>query len=165
MEILSLLKQRRSVRKYLDTPIERKVLEDLVDCARLAPSGYNRQSWVFVVVTDSGIRAKIADAARWGTFIRQAGACIAVFCSSGDGTPLEDACAATQNIITAAGAHGLGTCWVNSHQKEHARQVEALLRCPEGMELMTLIAVGVPDGTPKAPPKKALEDVLRFNGF
>lgn len=165
MEILSLLKNRRSIRKFLDTPIQREVLEDLVDCARLAPSGYNCQSWVFVVVTDPDIRAKIADAARWGSFIRQAGACIAVFCSPREGTPLEDACAATQNIITAAGAYGLGTCWVNSHQKEHARPVEALLHCPEGMALMTLIAVGIPDGIPNAPPKKPLGDVLRFNGF
>ncbi len=165
MEILSVMKSRRSVRRYLDKPVPMEILKELVDCARLAPSGYNRQAWVFVVVTDPKLRNRIADVAGSGGFIRKAGACIAVFSVTEGGTPLEDACAATENIITAAGVFGLGTCWVNSHRKEHTRQIEAMLQCPPGMELMTLIAVGYPEEQPKKPSKKPLDEVMRLNTF
>lgn len=165
MDALEAIKSRRSVRKYLEKSIPVDILEDIVDCGRLAPSGHNQQTWVFVVVTDNQTRERIAGITKYGKFIKEAGACIAVFCKKDSATPLEDACAATENMIIAAQAHGLGTCWVNSHRKEHSEQLKILLKCPEDMELMVLLAVGYPEAQPEPKQKKKLGEVLKWNKF
>jgi nitroreductase len=164
MDVLEAIKSRVSVRKYKNIPIKKEVLSEIVDCARLAPSGYNHQSWVFVVVTDPSIKGSISQAAEWGRFIKDAGACIAVFCKKGEETMVEDACAATENIIIAARAFDLGTCWVNSYKKSHSENVKSILKCPPEYELITLLAVGYYDKQ-KSPPKKPLEEVIRWDGF
>lgn len=164
MDAIQAIKSRVSIRKYKNIPVPIEILNDLVDCARLAPSGYNRQPWVFVVVTDQDLRDQISRAARYGKFIKDSGACIAVFCDGTGETVLEDACASTENIIIAAQSYGLGTCWVNSHKKQHSEKIMKLLHCPAEYELMTLIAVGYPDEE-KRTPKKPLDEVIRWNTF
>lgn len=151
------------MRKYLPREIPREILEELADCGRLAPSGYNRQSWTFVVVTDRALLEGIAAEAEYGRFIAGAAACVAI-ASSGSETMLEDASAAAENIIVAATSRGIGSCWVNSFRKAHSRRVEALLRFPEGVELAVLLSLGYPAEDERRP-KKALADVLRWNGF
>lgn len=165
LETIKVIKSRVSVRKYLNKEVPKEILRDIVDCGRLAPSGYNRQPWIFVVVTDKKIREKIAEVATYGRFIKDAGACIAVFCEKSAETALEDACAATENMIIVAQAYGLGTCWVNSYKKSHSEEVKKILKCPEDMELITLLAVGYPGEEPKRPQKKTLEEVLRWESF
>ncbi len=120
MDTIKIIKSRRSVRKYLDKEIPKEVLKDIVDCGRLAPSGYNKQPWIFVVVIDKEIKEKIAEASISGKFIKDAGACIAVFCEKNAETALEDASAATENMIISAQAYGLGTCWVNTYKKANS---------------------------------------------
>lgn len=163
METIKYIKSRISVRKYLDRPVPVEIIRELADCGRMAPSGYNRQPWVFIAVTDSKIKEKIADRCRYGKFIKQAGACIALFCSDSE-CKLEDACAATENMIIAAQAYGLGTCWVNSYRKEHSGAIEKLLNCPSDYELVVLLAVGYPDEQ-RQTPKKPLEQVLKWQSF
>ena len=164
MDVIRIIKSRVSIRKYKALPIPEEILTDIVDCGRLAPSGYNEQPWVFVVITKQDIRTRIAQTARYGSFIRDAGACMAVFCKIGAETQVEDACAATENMIIAAQAYGLGTCWVNSYRKSHSEDIKKLLNCPDSHELMTLLAVGYPNEEKKTP-KKSLEEVIRWNTF
>jgi nitroreductase len=164
-KVIEVIKSRRSVRKYLDREVPREILEDIVDCGRLAPSGYNKQPWVFVVVVDKEIKEKVADATTSGKFISSAGACIAVFCRNDAETALEDACAATENMIIAAQSYGLGTCWINTYKKSHSPKIKEILNCPEDMELMTLIAVGYPAEENRQVSKKPLSEVLRWNSF
>lgn len=164
MDVLEAIKSRVSIRRYKNIPIAKEILSEIVDCARLAPSGYNHQSWMFVVVTDENIKGSIAEAAQWGRFIKDAGACIAVFCKKGEETMVEDACAATENMIIAARAFDLGTCWVNSHKKSHSEKVKTILKCPPEYELITLLAIGYHEQH-RAPSKKPLEEVIRWNGF
>ena len=164
MNTIELIKSRASVRKYKDKDIPKEVLEDLIDCARFAPSGYNLQPWIFVVITDKDKLIQISEACEYGKFIKSAGACIAVFCHQSGETLMEDASAATENIMIAALHYGLGTCWVNSHKKEHSEVIKSMLKAPEGYELMTIISVGYPDENSKRP-KKKLEEVIKFNSF
>lgn len=163
---IEVIKSRVSVRKYEPKPIPREALEDIIDCARLAPSGRNEQAWAFVVTTQPELLGKLADLCRYGRFIREAGACVSVFCRKDALCQVEDACAATENIIIAAQAHGLGTCWVNSHRKSHSAEVEELLGCPEGQELVTMLSVGYPVAAEIVrKPKKQLGEVLRWETF
>ena len=167
MDTIKAIKNRRSIRNYIDKEIPREILKDLINCGRLAPTGYNRQPWKFVVVTDKKLKEKIANLARYGRFIKEAGACIVVFCDKEKAfTLLEDACAATENIIIAAESYGLGSCWVNSYQKEHSPKVEKLLNAPEEMVLTTMIAVGYHEEQEKNNRnKKSLEEVLVWDEF
>ncbi|MGE5598028.1 MAG: nitroreductase family protein [Bacteroidota bacterium] len=164
MDAITTLKSRRSIRRYDPRPVPRLVLEDLVDCARLAPSGYNHQHWVFVVVTERETRVRLAELARYGRFLAEAGACVAVFGARDAECLLEDCCAATENLIIAARAHGLGTCWVNSFRKEHSAAVQKLLGAAECYELVSLVAVGYPAEEPVRV-KKPLAEVLRWEHF
>ncbi|MBP6964046.1 MAG: nitroreductase family protein [Armatimonadetes bacterium] len=163
MDAIECLKTRRSVRAYQNRPVPKEIIEDIVDCGRLAASAINVQPWAFVAVTDSGVKKQIADISDHGQFIEQAGACIAVFCLNGK-YYLEDGSAATQNILNAARAHGLGSCWVAGDKKEYAPRIGQLLGVPEDRNLVSLIAVGYPEQTP-SPAKRALAEVLHWERF
>lgn len=164
-KVIEVIKSRRSVRKYLDKEVPKEILEDIVDCGRLAPSGYNKQPWIFVVVVDKEMKEKVANATTSGKFISSAGACIAVFCEKDAETALEDACAATENMIIAAQSYGLGTCWINVYKKSQSPKIKEVLNCPDNMELMTLISVGYPAEENRQVQKKSLEEVLKWNSF
>lgn len=163
--VLQVIKSRRSVRRYEEKEVPQEILKTLIDCGRLAPSGYNRQPWVFVVVTDRKKRHALSALCPWGRFLKEAGAAILIFYEKDAETGLEDACAAAENIIIAAWAFGLGTCWVNSHRKAHSEAVKRFLQCPENFELAVILAVGYPREIPGAPHKKELSEVLRWETF
>lgn len=116
MDALRAIKTRQSVRVYQTKRIPLELLEDLVDCGRLAATARNIQPWEFVVVTNKVMRARIADLTEYGKHIARAPACIAVFCQETK-YYLEDGAAATQNILLAATAHGVGSCWVAGRQE------------------------------------------------
>lgn len=165
MYIYEAIENRRSVRKYRKDCVLRETLERIVKAGTAAPTGGNQQGWVFVVVDDPAIKAKIADIAKYGRYIADAGACIAVFCDRQAMCVVEDCSAAVENMLLAATAEGLGSCWVAAYQNSNSEPVGRLLGCPASHELVALVAVGVPDGEPPKPNKKRLDEVLRWNGF
>ena len=120
MENLELLCVRRSIRMFQNKSIIREDLEKLVDSARFAPTARNVQPWEFVLVTDKDKLIELAKLAENGRFIAQAAACIAVFCVDTK-YYLEDGCAATCNILLAATALGIGSCWVAGDKKPYAQ--------------------------------------------
>jgi len=163
VEAVDALKTRRSKRKFLATPVPKKVVEDIVDCGRLAPSAVNIQPVEFIVITKEEIRKKIAELADYGKFIANAPVCVVVF-SRQTKYYLEDGCAATENILLAAHAHGLGACWVAGDKKAYAEEVRDLLGAPQGFRLISLIPMGYSEEQPK-PGKKKLKDVLHWQKY
>jgi len=163
VDAIEAIKTRRSVRSYSPDPVPTEIIEDIIDCARFAPTGRGEEPWEFVVVTDERTRKKITDLAQYGRFIATAAVCVAVFCR--DTTYyIEDGSAATQNILLAAHAHGLGSCWVAGDKKPYASQVADLLGVPAGCKLVSLIAVGHPLESPQKD-KRPLEKVLHWERF
>ena len=158
MDAIEAIKRRRSVRKYLPENVPAEIVDQIVDCGRLAATARNMQPVRFVVVTDRAVRIAIARSATNGPFIADAPVCIAVF---SEDVPyyLEDGAAATQNMLVAATALGLGSCWVAGARKPYAESIRKLLGVPEGMRLISLVAVGYPAEVPN-PPKKPLSEVL-----
>lgn len=136
MDALQAIKERRSVRKYLDREIPKKILEDLVDCGRLAATARNAQPWEFVVVTDKQKLKQISDITSHGKFIANSAACIAVFGKKDATYFLEDGSAATQNILVASKAHNLGSCWVAGYGKDYAEDIKKILSVPEEYTLV-----------------------------
>jgi nitroreductase len=163
MDAIECLKSRRSVRQYDPEPVERGVLEDIIDCGRLAATAINVQPWQFVAVTDPEMRGRIASITDYGKFIAEAPCCIAVFCEKVK-YYLEDGAAATQNILLAARAHGLGSCWVAGDKKAYADQIRELLGLPDTHTLISLIAIGRAKAVP-SPSKKSLNAVLHWEHF
>ncbi len=163
MEAIKVLKSRRSKRKFLSRPVAQKVVEDIIDCGRLAPSANNIQPVEFIVVTSKEIRKQIAETTDYGRFIAEAPVCIAVF-SRQTKYYLEDGSAASENILLAAHAHGLGACWVAGDKKSYAEKVRELLGVPRDFKLITLIPLGYSEQNPK-PAKKKLKDVLHWEKY
>ena len=163
MDAIECMKTRRSIRVYQDKPVAKEIIEDIVDCGRLAATAINVQPWKFIVVQDAAMRKKLAQIADHGKFIDQAAVCIAVFCKEGK-YYLEDGSAATQNILNAARAHGLGSCWVAGDKKEYAPVIRDLLGMPVDYKLVSLIAIGYA-AEERNPQKKPLSEVLRWERY
>ena len=163
MDALEALRTRRSIRKFRPEPVAHEAIEAVVDCGRLAASAINRQPWDFVVVTDETERRLLAEIADYGKFIAEAPVCIVVLCREGD-YAVEDGAAATQNMLVAARALGLGTCWVAGHGKSYADGIRKMVGAPDSHIVISLIALGRPDQTPQ-PEKRPLKDVLHWDRF
>ena len=155
------IRSRRSVRRFRTDPVPEEIIQDILECGRLAPTARNVQPWLLGAVTLQELRHRLSDLAEYGAFIRESPVCFAVFTVAGEKYFLEDGCAATMNILLAAAAHGLGACWVAGDKKEYAPKVRELLRVPKEYTLVSLIACGYPDEEPQTRKKPAQEVLFR----
>ena len=113
-------------------------------------------------MTDPSIRREIAELTEYGKFIKDCAVCFAVFADSTKKYFLEDGCAATENILLACAAHGIGSCWVAGHKKVYVDSIRKRLKVPEPYTLIALIAAGYSKEQP-SPKKKTLDEVTFFN--
>ena len=167
MQALTCLKTRRSVRNFKDTPVSQEIINDILDCARRAPSANNSQPWTFIVVKDQAQRSALSQVQPWASFVASAPICIALCMTEvgADFSPsnyLSVACAG-ENILLAAHAHGLAGCWAyvkdfnDSSVEEKARDI---LTVPDNVEIIALFPLGYPDQEPKAKQLKDLEQLV-----
>ena len=163
MDALEALRLRRSVRSYTGETIPKGDLETIIDAARLAATGGNRQPWEFVVVTDHGMIGKLQVAAAW---MEKAAAIIAVVMDPGSRWWVEDGSAAIENILIAATALGYGSCWLEGWTLPREEEFKKLLGIPAERRLLTLVPIGVSsDGPPASWPvkeKRSLSEVLHW---
>ncbi len=163
-QAMDVIRKRHSSRKFEDRAVSQEDLRELVDAGRLAASARNVQPWHFVVVTDKEMCKTLGNTTDHGKFIADAPACIVVLCEDTK-YYLEDGCAATQNILVAGEALGLGTCWVAGDKKPYADDIVKIVGAPAGMKLICMIAVGYSaDDSPRAG-KKAVDEVLHREKF
>jgi nitroreductase len=159
--VTTTIKSRHSVRSFKPDPIADTIIADAIECARHAPTAMNLQPWIFGVVTDQTVLSKIAGITDHGKFIAGAAACFVVFGEKGEKYYLEDCCAATENIILALQAHGVGSCWVAGEKKPYANDIRALLNVPEKYTLVSLVPAGYPSELTIAPKKDLKKVVFR----
>jgi nitroreductase len=164
MDFTTVIKMRRSIRRYQENPIPDSVISEILECAMLAPTAINVQPWLIGCVTDKKLLAALADLMDNGKFIKDAEACFAVFCLKSEKYYLEDGCAATMNIIYAAAGKGISTCWVAGDKKPYADQVRKLLNVPESFTLVSLVSAGYAAEQPK-PSKKSITEVTFKNKY
>ena len=168
--VISNIMARRSVRKYLDKPVEHEKLEVIVRAGINAPSGMNRQPWIVRVVEDQKLIADVNEVYKkenaeqvkrdkdFKNMFRNAPNLICV-CTLEKGGDL-DAGLLGENIMLAAQSMGLGTCclggpvrWLVSNEK--AKFFIDRLEIPTGYKLNYIIAIGYPDEQPEAKPRDA----------
>lgn len=164
MDFFDVIKGRVSAREYVPGVIGRDMLEMLVDAGRRAPTARAVEPWEFVVVVKRDVLERLGAIADHGPFIKDASACIAVYCRDTK-YYLEDGCAATENILLAAAALGLGACWVAGDKKDYSVRVSELLRVPPGMRLVSLIPVGFPAALPPQTKHRPLSAVIHWETF
>jgi len=173
VDLFEAIKRRRSVRAFTNEQVSDQEVKKLIDAARWAPSAGNIQPWEFVVVRDPEIKRGLATAALNQTVIEKAPVVI-VACANqlksarGYGSRgvnlycLQDTAAATQNMLLAAFALGLATCWIGAFQEEEARKV---LNLPNSVRPVAIIPVGHPAEKPEAPERRPLTEIVHHETF
>lgn len=164
MDVLSALEGRRSIRRYLDKPVEDEKLNKVLDAARLSPSATNSQNWKFVVVKDSQTRFRLTEAAYRNKFLGEA-PIIIVACgtdsesimSCGQYRYTVDLSIATSYMILEAYEQGLGTCWLGSFDEN---KVKEILGIPEKVRVVSMFPLGYPAESPAQRPRKPLEEIV-----
>ncbi len=148
-DFVNLLYKRRSIRKFTEEPVSCEELTTLLKAAMAAPSANNDQPWEFVVVTEEETLDKFRKALMFAKMDAPAAICVlgSKRVVTGGNDPFwEQGCsAATENILMAAAALGLGAVWVGVHPVfVFEKQVAAILNLPEGVTPFNLIYVGHP---------------------
>jgi nitroreductase len=167
VEVYDSIRIRKSVRSYLDRPVEKEKLDRVLNAVRLAPSAGNRQEWRFVVVTDPEKRRRLAEVAAGQRFIAEAPVVIAA-CAETDGKIMScgqacypiDVAIAIDHLSLAAVAEGLGTCWIGSFDPDTVRRI---LEIPEQIVVVELLPLGYPkDPKPVTKSRLPLETIVRY---
>lgn len=150
MDAYEALLARRSIRRFTTADVSEEHERLLIDAAFAAPSSLNARPWHFVVVRDEERRAQLAQVHRWSRPLGRAPLVIAVLGRADAAAWVEDCAAATENVLTAATALGLGACWVGVHESgpaPHPDEVaclELLGATPERWRALGLVAIGHP---------------------
>ena len=194
MDIYEAIHQRRSHRMYKPEIPPKEVLDRVIDAALWAPSGVNAQAWEITLMAGK-VRDKFVELVSQATkyllpelqkagvpekgrefvmkFFKNLGGApvvIAVTISK-DPDPgmqmanIQSGAALFQNLLLAAHAEGLGTCWMTGPLKARADEIAAFLGVPQELELVAIITLGYPDHQPPMPPKKDVARKTRWLGF
>ncbi len=149
MDAIEAIRTRRSIRRYTGDPVPDDVLTEILQAAMSAPSAGNQQPWQFVVVTDRAVREKIPTFHPYAQMVPDAPVAIVVCgdlrLESYKGYWVQDCSAATQNMLLAAHAKGLGAVWVGVYPKEERiRPLQRLLGLPPQVVPLALVPLGMP---------------------
>lgn len=176
--MLEEIRSRRSIRKYINKPIEDEKINQLIESARMAPSGSNTQPWHFIVVKSDTTREKLAKVSRNQGWMM--GAPVFIVCvadirsrikkdielSLNENSPqlefkqiIRDTSIAIEHLVLSAEKFGLGTCWVAWFTQEEIRPI---LNIPSDKYVVSIITLGYPNELPKDRPHKKLEDIIHY---
>ena len=181
MTLSDIIKHRKSVREFQDSPVERDKIMMCLEAARLAPSACNSQPWKFVVIDDKEIKNKVCDAAFSGVyfvnaFCKTAPVVVAVvtekskFLASiggmfrGTRYCLLDVGAAIEHFVLQAEDLGIGTCWIGWFNE---KAIKSLLKIPQDKKIDILIALGYYDRTKITGEhsREPIDHIASFNGY
>lgn len=166
---LDVIMSRTSIRSYEDRAVGEETVEQLLRAAMAAPSASNRQPWAFVVVDDRELLRQMAEKLPYAKMAAEAPLAIVVCGDLSKGREpsdawwVQDASAATENLLLAAHALGLGAVWTGLYPKsERVQIVREILELPGHIVPLCLVPVGYPAETP-APKEKWNPGNVRHN--
>jgi len=167
VDILNLLKSRRSIRVYQGRPIPNDLLLQILEAGRWAPTGANLQPWHFSVVTDPETRRRIGEVTRFlfikSSHVEKAPVVIVLGFNTQKGKyGRYDVTLAGGNMMTMATNLGLGTCWIGAFDES---KVKEILEIPENIEVIGLITLGYPGENAEVPPRVELEKIVHWESW
>ncbi|MFA7653597.1 MAG: nitroreductase family protein [Candidatus Magasanikbacteria bacterium] len=171
MDIKTAIAQRRSIRKYQDKEVPNDLIEEIIDAARLAPSGKNSQPWRFYIVKDRKIKNEFkANKIFTRDFVYNSPAFIICcadpnvyqhhpeeFDNQNDIRANRDLAIASAFLILRATELGLGTCYIGSVNRD---KIKNILNIPSSYLVPYVITVGYPNENPQPTPRKKLEEIV-----
>jgi nitroreductase len=172
MEVFDAIKKRRSIRKYLDKPVLKDAIVDLLEAARLAPSAYNAQPWKFLVVNNKKVIDGLKKESVFAKDFVYTAPVIVICCGVVENYParakdnfnlrelaLGDISIASQNLVLRATELGLGTCYIGLLDREKLKKI---LKIPDNYIIPYVISVGYHGEEPSVTPRKSLDDISRI---
>jgi nitroreductase len=162
LDVATVIQKRRSIRKYKNKEIPMELLTQILEVARLAPSGANRQPWHLVVVTDAEKRKALIPICKDQKFVGECSAFIAGIDDPTQKWARVDIAIAMEHIALMAADKGLGTCWVGAFDQE---KLKAALGVPPGMVVTVGMTLGYPDEAPEARTRKAMNELVYWESY
>ncbi|HDQ15587.1 MAG TPA: nitroreductase family protein [Bacteroidetes bacterium] len=168
MDVFEAIKNRRSIRRFIKKPVDDEKLLKILDTSRWAPTAGNIQDIQLIVVRDEGRKLQLAEAA-YGQYWLAAASALIVVSSKIDKVSriygkrgenlysVQNTAAAIQNMMVAAHALGIGSCWVGSFDEI---AVERILKIPEKHNTVAIIALGYPAENPNPPHRYSLDSFI-----
>jgi len=149
MDTLEAISRRRSIRRFTNDPVDEGTVRTLLAAAMSAPSANNQQPWRFVVVKDRETLVELTTVHPYSTPLKEAALAVLI---CGDTEKLtsagfweQDCAAATENLLVAATALGLGSVWLGCHPREdRVKGIQKVLGIPETVIPLALVAIGHP---------------------
>jgi nitroreductase len=167
MDAFEAILSRRSIRKYQPREVPEVIVNDLLKAAMSAPSASNKQPWHFILITDRELLINVTEFHPYSEMLRQAQLAIAV-CGDTIVQPdywIQDCAAATQNILLAAHAKGLGGVWLAIYPREPRIQgLRKMFNIPNNIYPLSLVALGFPDEM-KSPVDRYDQTRVHLNGW
>ncbi len=169
-----LVKNRRSIRKYLDKPVEREKIEQLLQVALMSPASKRANGWEFIVVDDREKLAAMAECREFGSkFVANAPCAIVVaYNPEKSDVWFEDASIAAILLQLAAADLELGSCWVQVYNRQHDENTSAesyirtILDIPENLRVLNIVTLGYKDEERKPYDlEKLAYDKIHWNKF
>ena len=164
MEFLEIVKNRYSVRAYKSIPVEDDKLKQILEAARLAPTGANRQSFQLIVIHTAGREEELRLIYDKAWFV-QAPVIICACATTVRGRPLReggsygDVAIVMDHLILAATSLGLGTCWIGAFDPTMARDILGL---PEEVKPIIFATIGYPNDKPRPKIRKPIDELVRY---
>ncbi len=163
---------RTSIRSFTNRTVSADTVEMLLRAGMAAPTAVNKQPWHFVVIDDPAVMDSLGGNGRQSQMWKEATLAIAVCgdlnkAMEGPGQPywIQDCSAATQNILLAAHALGLGAVWTGCYPiEERVANVSRVLNLPENLIPLCVIVMGYPNEQP-APKDKWKPENVSHNVF
>jgi nitroreductase len=161
MSLLDIIFNRASVRRYTSEPVSEEVLRNILEAGRRAPSAMNAQPWHFIVVTEPNLKEQLSKR-RWTGFMKDV-----AFVVVGCGEKMNhwstiDVAIALQNMVIAAEAQGLGSCWVGDFDQTELKEMFGI---PDNLHVIAMVSFGHPAEKPAPRDKKSLEEIVHYNKF
>lgn len=168
--VLDNIATRTSVRDYEARPVEKEKIEKMLRAAMAAPTAMNKQPWHFVVVDQRNVLDALAGANPYAKMLKKAPLAIVVCGNTdkmieGDGRDfwIQDASAATENLLLAAHAMGLGAVWTGAYpSEERCISISKVLSLSDNLVPLNMIVVGYPAEHPQ-PKQKFKEENVSYN--
>ena len=162
MEVKVAIRARRSIRKFKRKELPPEALERILDAARLAPSGANRQPWELVVITDRPRLKGLVPICKDQAFIADCAAFIVGVDDPQQKWAKVDLSIALDHLSLMALEEGMGTCWIGAFDAERLAEYVGL---PEGKVITVCMALGFPDETPPARSRKKAEELISWDRY
>lgn len=166
MDALEAIHSRRSIRKFKKNPVPGELVKDVLSAAMMAPSAGNERPWHFVVISKSKILRELANNRIYASVLDKAPLAILVCADINldrrNGFWAQDCAAATQNLLLAAHASGLGAVWIALYPHENRIfGVRDVIELPENIVPFAIIPLGYP-GEKKSPENRFDPDRIHF---